>query len=78
MQRFDATLGCFMHFHVLVPDGVFARADAEGVIGFREGAPPTRADLAPSPRVEFSGRSGNRRSCLWNVFMATFRRILVS
>jgi hypothetical protein len=29
VQRFDSTLGCFVHFHVLVPDGIF-RADAAG------------------------------------------------
>jgi hypothetical protein len=53
VQRFDSTLGCFVHFHVLVPDGVFTRADAAGSVVFREGAAPTRADIAAvAARVE--------------------------
>jgi hypothetical protein len=30
VQRFTGTLGCFVHFHVLVPDGVFTRVDEGG------------------------------------------------
>jgi hypothetical protein len=53
VQRFDSTLGCFVHFHVLVPDGVFTRADAAGSVVFREGPAPTRADIAAvAARVE--------------------------
>ena len=41
-----------MHFHVLVPDGVF-RADDAGAVVFREGHAPTRADIADvAARVE--------------------------
>src|ERR1019366_6846908 len=28
VQRFNATLGCFVHFHLVAPDGVFSRAEA--------------------------------------------------
>ena len=45
VQRFDSTLGCFVHFHVLLPDGLFRADDAEAVV-FREGPAPTRADIA--------------------------------
>ena len=30
VQRFNSTLGCFVHFHVLMPGGVFSRADDAG------------------------------------------------
>lgn len=43
-QCFNATLGCFVHVLVLVPDGVFTRA-ANGAVVFRQGPAPTRADL---------------------------------
>ena len=49
MQRFDSTLGCFVHFHVLVPDGLF-RADAAGAVVVREGPAPARASRASSSR----------------------------
>jgi hypothetical protein len=58
VQRFNSTLGCFVHFHVIVPDGVF-RADAAGAVVFREGpAPPGRArgrglDAAPPSSARF-------------------------
>ena len=61
VQRFDSTLGCFVHFHVIVPDGVFTRADdaADGAVVFREGPAPTRADIADvAARVE-------KRMCRW-------------
>ncbi len=35
VQRFNSILGCFVHFHVLVPDGVFTRTD--GVFTRTEG-----------------------------------------
>jgi hypothetical protein len=53
VQRFTGTLGCFVHFHVLVPDGVITRADDDGAVVFREGPAPTRADIAAvAARVE--------------------------
>jgi hypothetical protein len=61
VQRFDSTLGCFVHFHVLVPDGVF-RADDAGAVVFREGPAPTRADIADvAARVEKRMRRWLRR-----------------
>ena len=58
VQRFDSTLGCLVHFHVLVPDGVFTRADDAGAVVFREGPAPTRADIADvAARVEKRMRS---------------------
>ena len=45
VQRFNSLLGCFVHFHVVVPDGVFLR-DAEGAVTFREGPAPSREDIA--------------------------------
>ena len=27
VQRFNATMGCFVHFHVVAPDGAFTRAE---------------------------------------------------
>jgi len=51
VQRFDATLGSFAHFHVLVPDGVFVRED--GGLAFHEGPAPSREDIgAIAERVE--------------------------
>jgi hypothetical protein len=62
VQRFDSTLGCFVHFHVLVPDGVFTRADDAGAVVFREGPAPTRADIADvAARVEKRMRRWLRR-----------------
>jgi hypothetical protein len=53
VQRFDGTLGCFVHFHVAVPDGVFRRAEGGGAVTFHEGPAPTRADIAAvAERVE--------------------------
>jgi hypothetical protein len=53
VQRFTGTLGCSVHFHVLVPDGVFTRVDEGGAVVFRQGPAPTRADLATvAARVE--------------------------
>jgi hypothetical protein len=61
VQRFDSTLGCFVHFHVLVPDGLF-RADAAGAVVFREGPAPTRIDIASvAARVEKRMRRWLRR-----------------
>ena len=39
------SLGSFVHFHVVVPDGVFSR-DAEGAVTFHEGPAPSREDIA--------------------------------
>jgi hypothetical protein len=62
VQRFDSTLGCFVHFHVLVPDGVFSRADDAGAAVFRGGPAPTRADIAAvAARVEKRLRRWLRR-----------------
>jgi hypothetical protein len=53
VQRFNSTLGCFVHFHVLVPDGVFTRTEGDGSVVFREGPAPTRAEIASvAARVE--------------------------
>jgi hypothetical protein len=38
VQRFDSTLGNFVHFHVVVPDGVFSRTDdGDGAVTFHAG-----------------------------------------
>src|SRR5271165_3226227 len=52
VQRFNATLGAFVHLHVVVPDGVFlARADQP--LAFHEGPAPTRREIAAvAERVE--------------------------
>ena len=51
VQRFDSTLGCFVHFHVLVLDGVYVRQDRE--VAFYEGRAPSRDDVvAVAARVE--------------------------
>jgi hypothetical protein len=51
VQRFNALLGSFVHFHLAVPDGVFAR-DGESVT-FHEGPAPSREDIAAvAARVE--------------------------
>ena len=64
VQRFNSTLGCFVHFHVIVPDGVF-RADDAGAVVFREGPAPTRADIADvAARVEKRMRRWLRRRAL--------------
>ena len=44
MQRFNATLGCFVHFHVVAPDGVFTRTEA-GAVTFHAGRAPSREDI---------------------------------
>ena len=62
MQRFNSTLGCFVHFHVLVPDGVFTRTEGDGSVVFREGPAPTRAEIASvAARVEKRMRRWLRR-----------------
>jgi hypothetical protein len=51
VQRFNATLGTFVHFHVIVPDGVFEREDSQ--LAFHEGPAPSREDVAAiAARVE--------------------------
>jgi hypothetical protein len=58
--RLDAWLLCA--FHVLVPDGVFTRADDDGAVVFREGPAPTRGDIADvAARVEKRMRRWLRR-----------------
>jgi hypothetical protein len=51
VQRFNATLGSFVHFHVMVPD-LFTRTD-EGAVSFHDGPAPSREDIAAvAARVE--------------------------
>jgi hypothetical protein len=45
VQRFNATLGCFVHFHLVAPDGVFSRAE-DGAVTFHEGPAPSRDEIA--------------------------------
>lgn len=45
VQRFNSLLGSFVHYHVVVPDGVFVR-DAEGAVSFHEGPAPSREAIA--------------------------------
>jgi len=52
VQRFDSTLGSFVHFHVVALDGVFTRQDGPDVV-FHEGPAPSREDIATvAARVE--------------------------
>ena len=44
IQRFGSALNLNLHFHTLVPDGVFFE-DANGAMQFHALAPPTRGDL---------------------------------
>jgi hypothetical protein len=44
IQRFGSALNLNLHFHTLVPDGVFFE-DGDGDIRFHALAPPTRSDL---------------------------------
>lgn len=44
IQRFGSALNLNLHFHTLVPDGVFFE-DADGVMQFHVLAPSTRSDL---------------------------------
>lgn len=44
IQRFGSALNVNLHFHSLVPDGVFFE-DADGDVQFHPLAPPTRSDL---------------------------------
>jgi hypothetical protein len=51
VQRFNSLLGCFVHFHVVVPDGVFVRQGE--AVTFQEGPAPSRQDIAyVAARVE--------------------------
>jgi hypothetical protein len=45
VQRFNATLGCFVHFHVVAPDGVFSRAE-DGGVTFHAARAPSREEIA--------------------------------
>ncbi|XYI02242.1 transposase [Sorangium sp. So ce1128] len=52
VQRFDSTLGSFVHFHVVALDGVFTRKDGPEVV-FHQGPAPSRDDIAAvAARVE--------------------------
>jgi hypothetical protein len=52
VQRFSSLLGSFVHFHVVVPDGVFTRED-DGAVTFHRGPAPAREDIATvAARVE--------------------------
>jgi hypothetical protein len=46
VQRFNATLGCFVHFHVLTLDGVFTRSVEGGAVTFHEGPAPSAEEIA--------------------------------
>jgi hypothetical protein len=57
--------GCFVHFHVLVPDDVFIRVEDDGAVVFREGSAPQvapghtsvcRACAAMDPSTLFPSR----------------------
>jgi hypothetical protein len=51
VQRFNSLLGNFVHFHVLVPDGVFVRRHE--AVTFHESPAPSRRDIADvATRVE--------------------------
>ena len=45
VQRFHATLGSFVHFHVVQTDGVFTRDD-DGAVRFHTGRAPSREEIA--------------------------------
>ncbi len=45
VQRFNGTLGSFVHLHVVALDGVFTRA-ADGGVVFHEGPAPSCEDIA--------------------------------
>ncbi len=53
MQRFNATLGAFVHLHVVVLDGVFVRHAETKELVFQEGRAPSREEIAViAARVE--------------------------
>ena len=45
VQRFNSTLGSFVHYHVVAFDGVFTR-DAGGAAVFHDGPAPSREEIA--------------------------------
>jgi len=52
VQRFDSTLGSFVHFHGVALDGVFTRQNGPEVV-FHQGPAPSRDDIATvAARVE--------------------------
>ncbi|WP_437573551.1 hypothetical protein [Sorangium sp. So ce887] len=64
VQRFDSTLGSFVHFHLVALDGVFTRKDGPEVV-FHEGPAPSRDDIAAvAARVEKRMMRWLRRSKL--------------
>ena len=54
VQRFNSMLGCFVHFHLVVPDGVFTRTSKDAAAAtFHRGPAPSRQDIAAvAARVE--------------------------
>src|SRR5262245_9929713 len=46
VQRWSATLGCFVHLHVVALDGGFVREAKGGAVVFHEGPAPSREELA--------------------------------
>lgn len=46
VQRFNATLGSFVHLHVVALDGVFTREAPDGAVEFHEGPAPSCQELA--------------------------------
>jgi hypothetical protein len=53
VQRFNATLGSFVHLHVVALDGVFLREGEKRALVFHEGPPPSREAIAViAERVE--------------------------
>jgi hypothetical protein len=62
VQRFSATLQSFVHFHVVVVDGVFTRETKGGAAVFHEGRAPSTSDVAAvAGRVEQRMRRWLRR-----------------
>jgi hypothetical protein len=61
-SRTNHSSASFVHFHVLVPNGVFTRTEGDGSVVFREGPAPTRAEIASvAARVEKRMRRSLRR-----------------
>ena len=58
LQRFNGTLGSFVHVHVVVPDGVFTRAGDAGVT-FHEERAPSREEIAA---FDVADRTGTDRA----------------
>jgi hypothetical protein len=62
VQRFNATLQSFVHFHVVALEGVFTRQATGGPAVFHEGRAPSTVDIAAvAARVERRMRRWLRR-----------------